>query len=120
MPACLSRRLSMSAASVRTSGQRDILPVLQGSREQRSTWLGTQSGRFEVFIEELLQLVVDGKLFLFAAFFFKAEQKPFPGRIIVFNLQVPDGADPGESVGKDPEQSAIAQPGVRGRLDRIQ
>ena len=42
------------------------------------------------------------KLFLFAAFLFKAEQKPFAGRIIVFDLQVHHGADPGESVGKDP------------------
>ena len=39
---------------------------------------------------------------------FKPEQKPFPGRIIVFDFEVNDGADPGESVGKDPEQSAIA------------
>ena len=52
--------------------------------------------------------MVDGKLFFFAAFLFKAEQKPVPGRIIVFDLQVHDGADPGESVGKDPKQSAIA------------
>jgi hypothetical protein len=35
----------------------------------------------------------------------KAKQKPFSGRIIVFDLQVHDGADPGESIGKDPEQS---------------
>jgi len=45
--------------------------------------------------------------------------KPFSGRIIVFDLQVHDGADPGESVGKDPKQSAIAQAGVRGYLDRV-
>jgi hypothetical protein len=30
--ACLSRRLSMSAASVRTSGRRDNLPVFPGDR----------------------------------------------------------------------------------------
>jgi hypothetical protein len=35
------------------------------------------------FSEELLQLVVDGKVFLFAAFLFKAEQKPLPGRVIL-------------------------------------
>ena len=64
--------------------------------------------------------MVDGELFLFAALFFKPEQKPFPRRIIVFDLQVHDGADPGESVGKDPKQSAIAETGVRGRLDRAQ
>ena len=58
--------------------------------------------------------MVDGQLFLFAALFLEAEQKPFSGRIIIFDLQVHDGADPGESVGKDPEQSAIAQTGVRG------
>ena len=46
--------------------------------------------------------------------------KPFSGRIIVFDLQVHDGADPGESVGKDPEQSAIAEAGMRGCLDRAQ
>src|SRR6202011_6277284 len=64
--------------------------------------------------------MVHGKLFFFAAFLFKAEQKPVPGRIIVFDLQVHDGADPGESVGKDPEQSAIAEAGVRGCLDSAQ
>jgi hypothetical protein len=40
--------------------------------------------------------MVDGELLLFAAFLFKAEQKPFSGRIIVFDLQVHDCADPGE------------------------
>jgi hypothetical protein len=29
-------------------------------------------------VEELFELVVNGKLFLFAALFPKAEQKPFP------------------------------------------
>jgi hypothetical protein len=59
--------------------------------------------------------MVHGKLF-FAAFLFKAEQKPFPGRIIVFDFEIHDGADPGESVGKDSEQSASASsaPGRRG------
>jgi hypothetical protein len=49
--------------------------------------------------------VVDGKLLLFAAFLFKAKQKPFPGRIIVFDFEVNDGTNPGESVGKEPEQT---------------
>jgi hypothetical protein len=44
----------------------------------------------------------------------------FPEGIIFFDLQVHDGADPGESVGKDPEQSAIAEAGVRGCVDRAQ
>jgi hypothetical protein len=39
---------------------------------------------------------------------------------IVFDLQVHDGADSGESVGKDPKQSAIAEARVRGCLDRAQ
>jgi hypothetical protein len=64
--------------------------------------------------------VVHWELFLFAAFFFKPEQKPFPGRIIIFDLQIHDGADPGESVGQDPEQSAIAETGMRGWLDRVE
>ena len=41
---------------------------------------------------------MDGELFLFATLFSEAEQKPFPGRIIVFNLEIQDGDDPGESV----------------------
>jgi hypothetical protein len=45
---------------------------------------------------------------------------PFSGRIIVFDFQVHDGADPGESVGKDPEQSAIAEARVRGCVDCAQ
>jgi len=40
--------------------------------------------------------VVYGKLFLLSAFLFKAEKKPFSRRIIVLNLQIHDGADPGE------------------------
>ena len=62
--------------------------------------------------------MVDGQLFFFAAFLFEAKQKPFSGRITVFELQVNDGADPGERVGKDPKQSAIAEARVRGRVDR--
>ena len=49
----------------------------------------------------------------FAAFLFKAEQKPFPRRIIVFDLQVHHGADPGESVGQSAEESAIAEAGAQ-------
>jgi hypothetical protein len=64
--------------------------------------------------------VVHGELFLFAALFLETEQKPFPGRIIVFELEVHDGVDPGESVGKDSEQSAIAEPGVSGYFDLVQ
>ena len=63
--------------------------------------------------------MVDGQLLLLAAFLFKAEQKPLSGRIIVFDLKVHDGADPGERVGKNPEQSAIAKAGVRGCLNRV-
>jgi hypothetical protein len=33
-------------------------------------------------------------------------------RIIIFDLKIHDGADPGESVGKDPEQSAITEAGL--------
>jgi hypothetical protein len=43
---------------------------------------------------------------------------PVAAEPIVFDLQVHDGADPGEGVGKD--QSAIAEAGVRGCLDRRQ
>jgi hypothetical protein len=62
----------------------------------------------QVLIDSFLDLTVCRHFMLFAAFLFKAEQKPFARRIIVFDfeVQVHDGADPGESVGKDPEQSA--------------
>ena len=63
---------------------------------------------------------MDGELFLFTAFFFEPEQKPFSGRIIVFDFKVHDGSDPGKSVGKRGEQGAIAETGVRGYLDRVQ
>jgi hypothetical protein len=46
---------------------------------------------------------VHGKLFLLGAFFPKTEKKPFSGRIIVFDFEVHDRADPGERVGEDPE-----------------
>jgi hypothetical protein len=73
-----------------------------------SNWRETRDCR----VQELFQLMVDGQLLFFAAFLFKAEQKPFSGRIIIFDLQVHDGADPGEGVGKDPEQSAVPKAGL--------
>jgi hypothetical protein len=63
--------------------------------------------------------MMDGELLLFAALFFKPEQKPFSGRIIVFDLHVHHGADPGEGAGQEPEQSAIAQAGVRSGLYHV-
>ena len=63
--------------------------------------------------------MVNGKLFLFAALFLEAKQKPFPGRIIVFDFEIHDGADPGESVSKDPKQSAIPEAGVALYLNRL-
>jgi hypothetical protein len=92
----------------------------QGGRKQKRAWLVAETGRFEVLVQELLQLVVHGKLFLLSAFLFESEKKPFSGRIIILDLQIHDGADPGESVSKDPEQSAIAEARVRGCLDHVQ
>jgi hypothetical protein len=45
---------------------------------------GSSPRRLEVFVQQLLELVVHGKLLFFAAFFFKAEQKPVPGWITVY------------------------------------
>jgi hypothetical protein len=44
---------------------------------------------------------MDGKLLFFAAFFLKPEQKPFPGRIIVFDFEIHDGADPSAGFGNN-------------------
>jgi hypothetical protein len=44
-------------------------------------------------LKELFELVVDGKLLLFASFLLKAKQEPFSGRIIILDLEVHDGAD---------------------------
>jgi hypothetical protein len=61
---CLSRRLSMSAASVRTSGRRDSLSVLpKAAGNKGEAWLVAEVGRFEVLAQELFQLVVDRELF---------------------------------------------------------
>jgi len=89
-------------------------------RRRRGTW--RKKWRSRIPLEHILQVV--GQLDprnspAYAAFLFKAEQKPFSGRIIVFDLQVHDGADPGERVGKDPKQSAITEARVRGCLDRV-
>src|SRR5208283_2252239 len=63
--------------------------------------------------------MVDGKLLFFAALFLEPEQKTFPGRVIVFDLQAHDSAYPGESVSKDPEQSAITEACVSGGLYHV-
>jgi hypothetical protein len=38
-------------------------------------------------VKKLLQFVVHGKLFLFAAFLFKPEKEAFLRRIVAFNLR---------------------------------
>ena len=48
-------------------------------------------GLLEVLVEELFELKVHGELLLFATLLLKPEQKPFPGRIIVFGFQIHDG-----------------------------
>jgi len=65
-----------------------------------------------VFVEEFFELMVDGQLFLLSAFLFESEKKSFPRRIIVLDLQIHDGTDPGEGVSKSAEQSAIAEASV--------
>jgi hypothetical protein len=42
-------------------------------------------------------------------FLFKSEQKPFPGWVIVFDLQPHDRADPREGVGQGAKKSAVAE-----------
>jgi hypothetical protein len=59
-----------------------------------------------------------GISFSFPPFSLK-DQRSLPGLKVILDLQIHDGADPGESVGKDPEQSAIAQAGVRGPVDGV-
>src|SRR5271166_6924870 len=110
----------MSAASVRTSGRRDSFPVLPkaaGNKGEPGSVPRPVVLRYSS--RSSSNLWCTGSSFLFAAFLFKAEQKPFSRRVIVFDLQVQDGADPGESVGKNPKQSAIAQAGLRGCPDHV-
>ena len=84
----------MSAASVRRSGRRNSFPLLR-----RAAGNGRKPGSLarpfavEVFVQQLLEFFMDGKLL-----FFEAERKPFPRRIIVFDLEVHDRADPGEGI----------------------
>jgi len=50
------------------------------------------------------------------SFSLKRRKNRFSRTTIIFDFEIHDGADPGERVGKDSEQSAIAQAGVRGRV----
>jgi hypothetical protein len=67
----------MSAASVRTSGRRDNLPVFPieaGNKGEPGSF--SKPLAFKVLIEEFFELVMHGQLFLFAALFFEPEQEP--------------------------------------------
>src|SRR5271166_6366839 len=110
----------MSAASVRTSGRRDSLPVFPieaGKRGDSGSFSKPLALRY--WSRSSSNLWWTGSSFSLPPFSLKAEQKPFPGRIIVFHLQGHDGTDPRERVGKDPEQSAIAETGMGGSFDRV-
>jgi len=69
---------------------RQLACLSQGGREQRRAWLVAEAGRFEVFVQELFEFMVHGKLFLFAALLPEPEQKPFSGKIIVLRHAVLD------------------------------
>jgi hypothetical protein len=56
---------------------RSKLPTFaERRREQRRARLFSQLGDFEAFVQKFLQLVVSGKLFLFAAFSLKRSWLP--------------------------------------------
>ena len=42
-------------------------------REKKRTWLGAEAGRPVVFVQQLLEFVMDRELLFFGAFFFKPE-----------------------------------------------
>ena len=69
----------MSAASVRTSGRRDNLPVFPieaGNKGEPGSF--SKPVALKVLVEDLFEFMVHGELLLFAALFLEAEQKPFP------------------------------------------
>jgi hypothetical protein len=52
--------------------------MVTAAGNRREPGLVAQTGRFEVFVEDLLDFVMDGKLLFLAAFLLEPEQKPFP------------------------------------------
>jgi hypothetical protein len=103
----------MSAASVRTSGRRDnfpVFPIEAGKRGDPGSCSKPLALRYWSRISSSLWCT--GSSFSLPPFSLKRSKKRFP--------EVHDGADPGEGVGKDPKQSAIAEAGVCGCLDRVQ
>ena len=63
--------------------------------------------------------MVDGELLSLPPFSINRSKNLFSGRIIVFDLQVHERADPGESVSKRGKQGAIAEAIVRECLDPV-
>src|SRR5271169_4344675 len=111
----------MSAASVRTSGRRDSFPVFpKAAGNKRELGSLPRPVAFRYSSRSSSNLWCTGSSFSFSAFLFESEKKPFSRRIIVLDLQIHDGTDPGEGVSKSAEQGAIAEGSVRGCLDHVQ
>src|ERR1700731_2716333 len=95
----------MSAASVRTSGLRDNLPVLPkatGNKGESSSLPRPVALRY--WSRSSSNLWCKGSSFSFPPFSLNRRKNRFPGRLIVLDLQIHDGAVPGEGVSKSAEQ----------------
>ena len=76
----------------------------------------TDAGGIEIFVEELLELVVRRHVVALAAFLVQPQPPALAVGKIVLDLHPNDGADPRKAVDHDADQRAVAQPDERRHL----
>jgi hypothetical protein len=84
-------------------------PATGGAEEIAVDVIG-DAGRFDILVQTLIETVVTGNVVLLAAFLMQPHPTAAPLHKIVANLHLNDGADPGEAVDHNRDQSAVAQP----------
>jgi hypothetical protein len=81
-----------------------------GSAEKVALNVITDASRFDIVVQILIQTMMTGDVVLLAAFFVLADPSATPLDKIVANPHLNDGADPGQAVDHDADESAVAQP----------
>ena len=81
-----------------------------GGTEEIAVNVIGDAGRFDIIVQTLIETMMTGNIVLLAAFLMQAHPTAAALHEIVANLHLNDGADPGEAVDHDRDQSAVAQP----------
>ena len=122
IPALTARRTIMRRASWRrhpVAGQLLAAAAAEGAEQGRGLLAADAGGR-HIFVDVGLEQVVRRHLVLLAAFLVQPHPPALALRVVVLDVHVERGRDPGEGVDQESDQRAVAQPDDRRHIDAVE